>query len=170
MNDKFCKRCNTTKPIEEFSRNKSKKDGFQFYCKDCSYKFYRHWVKGNKHKLAPYLRSWRSHYCRTGRARAWELRKKARDRGTKFNMTLEEFAKWFDAQERCCYYCGRQVFEYNELPKDQKHLLSLTIDRKDNSKPYMIDNIAIACGRCNWMKGAWLTEEQMLDAANRYFK
>ncbi len=110
------------------------------------------------------------HYRKTGMGKARELRKKAKERGTGFNITMGEFTEWFEAQDRHCYYCGCEVFEYNELPPTQKRLQGLTIDRKDNNKPYMRGNIAIACGRCNLMKGSWLTEEQMLDAAERYFK
>ena len=45
----------------------------------------------------------------------------------------------------------------------------LTLDRVDNTKGYELSNIVLACRRCNYMKGSWLTSEQMLDAAKRYF-
>jgi len=32
---KLCKRCNQNKPLEAFSKNKSKKDGLQVSCKEC---------------------------------------------------------------------------------------------------------------------------------------
>ena len=108
-------------------------------------------------------------YRRTGEAKGRALRRKAYQRGNNFNMTTNEFANWFDNQNKVCYYCGQEVFEYSDLPPNEQRLQGLTIDRKDNTKPYTIDNIAIACGRCNLMKGSWLTEEQMLDAAKRYF-
>ena len=169
MEQKFCKRCNKTKSTKEFSHNRSRKDGYQDYCKECNYKLNKQWIENNPQKAASSA-NWRKHWRRTGMGKARQLKRKAKERGNNFNISLEEFAKWFEAQDRHCYYCGCKVFEYNELPQDQKRLLGLTIDRKDNNKPYMIDNIAIACGRCNLMKGSWLTEGQMLDAANRYFK
>jgi len=34
--EKYCKRCNETKPMEEFSNSKAYKDGKQTYCKACN--------------------------------------------------------------------------------------------------------------------------------------
>lgn len=112
---------------------------------------------------------YREKYRKTAEYKGRELRRKAKQRGSEFNLTIEEFADWFNAQEKQCYYCGRAVFYYADLPQGQERLFNLTIDRKDNNGEYTIDNIAIACGRCNLMKGSWLTEEQMLDAGRRYF-
>lgn len=36
MLNKLCKKCNTSKQIEEFSKNKRKKDGLDLYCKECN--------------------------------------------------------------------------------------------------------------------------------------
>jgi len=33
--EKLCHRCNTTKPLSAFGRNKARKDGVQVYCTDC---------------------------------------------------------------------------------------------------------------------------------------
>ena len=49
-------------------------------------------------------------------------------------------------------------------------LSALTFDRKDNNEGYTIDNLALSCRRCNLMKGDWLTYEQTLEIANKYFK
>ena len=35
MQNKYCKKCNNTKPVSEFYKNKSSKDGFQHWCKNC---------------------------------------------------------------------------------------------------------------------------------------
>ena len=41
---KWCPMCLETKNIKDFHKNRTKKDGFQTYCKECvrtSYKYYR---------------------------------------------------------------------------------------------------------------------------------
>lgn len=38
----------------------------------------------------------------------------------------------------------------------------LTIDRKNNNGNYCIDNIVLACYRCNTIKGDFFTEQEML--------
>ena len=35
MSEKYCPRCQQTKPVSEFGKNKSCKDGLQVYCKSC---------------------------------------------------------------------------------------------------------------------------------------
>lgn len=180
METKYCKRCKEEKSIQAFSRNRCRKDGLQDYCKECNKALLLQWTEKNPDRLAQNLAKWAKNnpdkrkyylknYRRTGIVKARELRRKAKERGNSFDLTIEEFANWFDSQEKCCHYCGCEVFEYSDLPQGKKQLLGLTIDRKDNDKSYSVDNIAIACRRCNLMKGSWLNEEQMLDAAKRYF-
>jgi 5-methylcytosine-specific restriction endonuclease McrA len=52
---KHCNNCQETKPIDEFSRNKSSKDGRQYYCKACQ----RAWRDANKEKRAEQNRAYR---------------------------------------------------------------------------------------------------------------
>ena len=63
---KLCTRCNTTKPVEEFSKNISTKDGLQAYCKPCKYQIDTEYRLNNKDKLNAYYRQYReenlSHY------------------------------------------------------------------------------------------------------------
>lgn len=65
MNEKYCNKCETTKPITQFNKKTFSADGFQPYCKDCcaamSAKSYRRRKKilaragatGKKQSLAP---------------------------------------------------------------------------------------------------------------------
>lgn len=45
IEQKYCVRCNTTKDLKFFSRNKSMPDGYAHYCKDCYKKDYYKYVK-----------------------------------------------------------------------------------------------------------------------------
>ena len=75
--------------------------------------------------------------------------------------------RWFSEQNKVCFYCHRKLTK----PTRQLNWANsgLTIDRLDNEQGYTIDNIVLSCHRCNAMKGDWLTAEQMIDAAKRYF-
>ena len=35
METKICKKCGKELPVDKFYKNKSQKDGFGYYCKDC---------------------------------------------------------------------------------------------------------------------------------------
>jgi DNA-binding protein Fis len=42
---KYCPSCNQTKPITEFSKNRTKKDGYQTSCKSCKKNLYNKSVR-----------------------------------------------------------------------------------------------------------------------------
>jgi 5-methylcytosine-specific restriction endonuclease McrA len=79
-------------------------------------------------------------------------------------ITKEEFIAWYNNQEQKCYYCDRTLGEIKRDITEQKtHKNRLTIDRKDNNGGYSINNIALACRRCNEIKGNYFTENKMLE-------
>lgn len=43
-----CSRCGETKPITEFGRDKSKRDGLHHYCRPCAREKGRRWREANK--------------------------------------------------------------------------------------------------------------------------
>lgn len=54
MKDKKCPKCKICKPITEFSKDKSRKSGYQTYCKKCR----KHYYKNNVDKVAGYRNSY----------------------------------------------------------------------------------------------------------------
>lgn len=48
---KVCTKCNTTKPLAEFSKNKHKNDGLQLLCKSCANIITATWYKNNPEKI-----------------------------------------------------------------------------------------------------------------------
>lgn len=48
METKICKKCGKELPVDKFYKNKSQKDGFGYYCKDCvnAYKSSYHYLMG----------------------------------------------------------------------------------------------------------------------------
>lgn len=175
MKTKICSRCKEEKSITEFhhSRGLYRKDGLQRYCKDCCNLAQLQWRQTHKELVKGYGQKYyqnhkeqfkerQGHYRATARGKYSMLRGHARQ---SILFTLEKFEVWYDQQEKICYYCGRKLI----CARAKRELDSLNIDRKDNNLSYTLDNMALSCRRCNIMKGSWLTETQMLDAAKRYF-
>lgn len=48
MTTKLCTKCNTTKSVEEFSKNKARKDGLASMCKHCWKEYYKDYYQGSK--------------------------------------------------------------------------------------------------------------------------
>jgi hypothetical protein len=55
---KYCSKCDTTKPIEQFSRSKRSADGHSYTCKACI----KEYQVANKEKLKEYQRNYQPQY------------------------------------------------------------------------------------------------------------
>ena len=55
---KYCSKCDTTKPIEQFSRSKRSADGHSYTCKSCI----KEYQVANKEKLKEYQRNYQPQY------------------------------------------------------------------------------------------------------------
>lgn len=60
---KKCTKCGEVKPLNEFYKRASAKDGFQSYCKDCKHAHQRQWARENVERV----RAWREAYFAGGR-------------------------------------------------------------------------------------------------------
>ncbi len=146
MKTKKCTQCGVTKPLNKFTRWKGSKDRYRSYCKACSSKYQS------------------SYFTNTRTGQYHKLLCSAKRNGSEFTLTVDGVAKLY--KQNICYYCNRRV----TIGFGRKHKLTdRTVDRKDNTKGYTVDNVVIACRRCNLMKGEWLTAEQTLEITKRYF-
>lgn len=93
------------------------------------------------------IRAWRRDSSRGRRVRFTKLKCVARKRGLEMTLTLEQF---LELNSKPCEYCGEN------LPAT-----GYGIDRKENSKGYTPENSIPCCTRCNSMKSAFLTYEEM---------
>jgi 5-methylcytosine-specific restriction endonuclease McrA len=151
-----CLICNS-KIIKSNSKNNNQK-----YCSDClkiHLKEYRRinsakWYEKNKDKRKLYMILPHMIY--------FFIKRNAKNRNIKFNITKEDFINWYNKQDKICYYCERTLTKIQSDKKEKEQYKGrLSIDRKDNNKGYEIDNIVLACGRCNIIKGDYFTKQEM---------
>lgn len=91
------------------------------------------------------------------------LKLSCKRRTIKLLFKREEFVSWWRAQIQECYYCKRTLKEVlQDNDKTKSKAKRLTIDRKNNNYPYELENIVLACYRCNSTKGDFFTEGEML--------
>ena len=86
-------------------------------------------------------------------------KRNARTRGYSWELTDEQFDSITSMQ---CHYCGIEPMQVQEPEGDTGVYIYNGIDRKDNSKGYVIDNVIPCCGRCNTAKMS-MDYEQFLD-------
>ena len=95
------------------------------------------------------------------------LRQGAKKRGIPVEITKEEFSAWFDQGEIRCAYCSIteedsvRWQEHRSKQKDKKWQWRITVDRKDNTLGYSLNNLVFACWDCNRLKNNLLTFDEM---------
>jgi hypothetical protein len=97
IDTKRCPSCGKIKDSQEFSKNKSRKDGLATFCKSCI-----------KEKYPPIYNKQAN--------RIYKLEQK-------FGITLEEYNRLFEEQHGCCAICGKHQRELNKsLCVDHNHI------------------------------------------------
>ena len=91
------------------------------------------------------------------------LKATAKSRNIYINITEEAFINWYNNQDKKCYYCNRTLEELKQdIREENKHKDKMSIDRKNNNEGYILENMVLACTRCNIVKGNYFTEQEML--------
>lgn len=131
---KICTKCNVSKSLSSFYKNKNNKDGLSYWCKKCDTIARNLFLKShpiniwasktiNKHKIHGYI--------------------------VLFNV--KELVS-FIGNKSTCEICGKELdFSYG----NKKHSLhnSPSLDRINNELELRLDNIQLLCNECNITKG-----------------
>lgn len=150
---KKCSKCKRVLPISSFGKHRHCKDGINPECKEC-----------NRERNRIFRQTPIGMYTAfKGRAKFYNTKP--------FQLTKEEFLQWFSDQPKKCVYCDIHL---DDLPKlsDPFNNVShrLTVDCKNNPLGYLLDNIVLACRRCNSVKSDILTFDEMRYVGQNFIK
>lgn len=127
-------------PLDNFSKNKVSKDGYQNWCKKCvgQYQKLPNTKQIIKKSTKQYESSfkciqYRKKYRQTLKGKYNSYKRNSKSRNISFNLTLEQFSVFW---KQPCYYCKTEIE-------------TVGIDRVDNSKGYSMDNCVSCCKDCN---------------------
>jgi len=123
MTFKFCKKCNANKLLYEFNKNKSTKDGLQFYCKACLCEYRNEnkqkrttYRKENKERIAKKSKEYRelNKEKRSLQRKAWYIANKEREKEyTKayIEANKEKFVEYFKLYSKGYYKNNRELLK-----------------------------------------------------------
>ena len=153
MTTKICTKCLIEKPLTEFSNAKATKDGKMYVCKECNRKttsIYRLTYSGMYSEIKARNKHYKTH--------EWDLGRK-------------EFLSWCDDVSYSCSYCDMPDYVLPIFAKKYGgRYKRFTLDCKDNSLGYRIDNITWACDRCNTIKSDILSFDEARKLSQEYIK
>lgn len=157
MNDvKTCRKCGETKGLLDFNKDKTKKFGVSGICKPCaSIATHEYYIKNSDHikrRVSKYNESYFPKYHKDVISRLKNLCTKAKSRTKEFNIVDQDL---FDLWEKQNGQCA-----YTKLPllAAANQFNTLSLDRVDSSRGYVVGNIQLVCAAINKMKQEY-TEE-----------
>jgi len=149
---KWCSKCDTVKPFENFYKNRTAHDGVQGICKECSSEYFKEYSKENRELKAELHRKWREanptwsrDYYKSNRTACigYVIKHRERKRGAEVvDFTAEQWNSLVDSYDGRCAYCG-EIAD----PITQDHLIP--VSRGGN---HTLTNIVPACQPCNSQK------------------
>jgi len=124
---KTCARCKVLKEIVGFSKNPQQKDGYHVYCKECVSKYHKKYYTEHREELIERERQRRAtdpekhkQYHRDYRINFPERIRNSRLLKA-YGITVEEWEKLFELQERKCAICKTTDPGIKGWDTDHKH-------------------------------------------------
>lgn len=86
----------------------------------------------------------------------------SKNRGIEVSLSYEDFFEFVtNPSNAACSYCNVPLLWTEHTANDRWASRASHLDRLDNTKGYSKDNCVPCCYRCNSVRGAFLTAEQM---------
>ena len=122
--NKICSKCGLEKPINEFVKNKTKKDGYTSYCKECHRKTCRAYYLNNKQVIRKHAKIYQN--------------------------KMKDFVNHF--KKGGCILCGEKDLACLDLHhlRDKKFTISSKItDLSKDTLKEEIDKCVVLCANCH---------------------
>ena len=149
---KFCRKCETSKPLTEFYKNRSAHDGLQSHCKVCQSTRHHHWT--DEQRVAHYERT--SDWKRRNPEKAAAIQRRASLKRL-YGIAPEEYDILLEEQGGACAVCG--------------------ISAEDKPRPLAVDHDhetgeirGLLCDACNLGIGCLQDSPALLESALTYLQ
>lgn len=157
MSTKMCTKCGIEKPLAEFGKDRSARDGLHQQCLMCKRLARKRWRELHPEEAREQFRLWsETNYSKhLARNRQWQTGNRDKMHASmlmsRYKLTPMEYQRMHDAQKGMCLICG----DASKLVVDHKH---------DETKKVR----ALLCTRCNTGLGLFRENVDILLAAIGY--
>lgn len=148
---KICTKCTIPKHLNQFSKNKLKKDGHHYVCKVCVSVYSKEYGQRPSAKLLKKASAIRFTLNRPRRRWADVTISVHRQKGYDVSDLSIDFVEQLALKTSHCYYCSKEL-NWNKKGPGPSHN-SPTLDRINNENYLSKENVRIVCCSCNIRKG-----------------
>ena len=156
--EKYCNRCDTTKPVSEFNKNAKNKDSLAYYCRQCASQTAKDWYEINKEKAKKSKKAWREknpdYFKEYGERR----------RSLRYGITIEQYNDLLDQQNNRCAICRQENEDGKPFHIDHDHSCCKGIGSCGECVRGLL------CSHCNWMLGYARDNPETLEEGANYVK
>lgn len=161
---KTCSKCKTEKPVEEFYKNRTRRDGLTYMCQPChlsvsqrSPGYMKEYYQRNKDKALEYGRVYREQnrdYIREYKKEHYDSSaKRESDLKKKYGMSLQDYEDMVSEQDSTCLIC-------------EEHVGKLLVDHCHESGEVR----GLLCSPCNTGIGHLREDVKILEKAIEYLR
>jgi len=133
MSTKYCYRCKEEKPIESFSKDKTKKDGRSSDCKTCQVEYRLQWRKDNPEKF--------------------KKQRQKQMRQMRLNVKIRAMEYKGGKCEDCGIECSadnRRIFEFHHTdPSKKEYNIGRSFGKKWTNIKIELDKCVLLCRTCH---------------------
>lgn len=170
---RICGKCKIEKPASEFNKDKNKKLGISYRCKNCNRESTREWHKANQERSKDLLRAnyLKNRNTRLKKAKKWRIdnadRKREYNRKRKALLKSVQTKRYTEAQVlavygEICHLCNGQIdMSAPRWTGAQGWESGLQIDHVipiSKGGPDSLENVRPSHGKCNLFKSANVLE------------
>lgn len=155
---KKCSHCKEIKPLSEFSKTKTNKDGLSYLCRPCNRaetKAYR-----ERHNERYYRNQCNVRNSFTGRIKDMHhnCKTRAKIKGFDFDIEIDDIINLYAEQNGRCAITNQEM-DFKSSNRKKANPFRISIDRIDSNGGYTKNNIRLVCWSVNQMKGDKTEEE-----------
>lgn len=156
---KFCSRCQTNKPFDEFVKSKGTKDGLYTYCKKCACQRAAAYRRKYPEKVkASNLKS----IAKNGKPKYTKEQRKKHALKSRFGLTVEDFNNMLKEQMDVCAICLKP-----EIVKNRDgSIKSLSVDHCHETGIVR----GLLCDSCNYALGCFKDNIFLINSASQYLE
>ena len=141
---KKCSKCKTVKDFSDFQKANKGLYKLQSYCKTCQSIATNEWRLKNREYV-----NLNARIAATKISNRYTMSKRAaKRRGIEFLLSLSEYEA---VVSQPCIYCNNKLHKVTS---------GIGLDRLDNNKGYIANNVASCCEICNKIKNVYLSHEE----------